>query len=205
MAMKLHDWQNSYNSRKILATAFECDISIEPVAIDIKNQSKTPEFLAMNPNGKVPVLTDGGFTLWESNAIMCYVAAKDPARRLLPTDLAQRARIDQWLFWQTAHLSPSIGKVSYERYWKTKMNLGTPDEAAVEAAMPEVTRYLTVLDTQLAKTQWVAGSDLSVADFACAVTFMMRSDIGLNLTAFPNVTKWLSNIEARPSWKNTAW
>lgn len=205
MTMKLHDWQNSYNSRKIRAAAFECDINIEPVAVDIKSQSKTPDFLAMNPNGKVPVLTDGSFSLWESNAIMCYVASKDPSRRLLPTDPMQRARVDQWLFWQTAHLSPSIGKVSYERYWKAKMDLGTPDEAAVEAAMPEITRYLGVLETQLAKTQWVTGNDLTVADFACAVAFMMRAEIKLELGAFPNLTKWLSNIENRPSWKNAAW
>lgn len=205
MTMKLHDWKNSYNSRKIRAVAFESDINIEPVAIDIKTQSKTPEFLSMNPNGKVPVLTDGAFTLWESNAILCYVASKDPARRLLPADPTQRAKIDQWLFWQTSHLSPSIGKIAYERFWKAKQGLGAPDEAAIQAAMPEVTRYLSVLDGQLSRTQWVAGNDLSIADFACCAAFMQRSDIKLELGAYPNVTRWLEAIESRASWKNAAW
>ena len=205
MTMKLHDWQNSYNSRKIRAVAFESDINIEPVANDIKVQAKTPEFLAMNPNGKVPVLQDGAFTLWESNAILCYVASKDPARRLLPADPTQRAKIDQWLFWQTSALSPSIGKISYERIWKAKLGLGTSDEAAVQEAMPEVNRFLSVLDGQLSRSQWVAGNDLTVADFACFAAFTQRSDMHLELGAYPNISKWLEKIESRPSWKNSAW
>lgn len=204
--MKIYDWQNSYNSRKIRAAAFECDINIEPVAVDVMGgKTRTPEFLAMNPNGKVPVLTDGSVTLWESNAILCYIASKDPARRLLPADPVANAKVHQWLFWQTSHLSPSIGKISYERIWKARLGLGTPDEAAIVAAMPEVTRYLGVLDSQLAQNAWVAGGDLSVADFACAAAFVQRHDIKLDLGNYTNITKWLEKLEARPSWKNAAW
>lgn len=206
MSMTLYDWKNSYNSRKIRAVAFECDLRIDPVAIDMQaGQNKTPEFLAMNPNGKVPVLKDGPVVLWESNAIMCYVAAQDPTHRLLPTDAQGRAKVDQWLFWQTAHLSPSIGKVSYEKIWKGRFGLGTPDATAIVAAMPEINRYVGVLESQLSKNPWVTGSDLSVVDFAGAASFSLRQEIELNLTAYPAVMAWLTKVEARPSWQNAAW
>ena len=200
MSMKLYDWPNSYNTRKILAIAFETDQKIECVPVNMQNgEHKTPEFLAKNPNGKVPVLVDGSFNLWESNAIACYIAAKDPSHRLLPTDPQQRANVDKWLFWQTAHLSTSIGKIAYERLWKQRMNLGAPDEAAVEAAMPEVNRYMGVLDGWLATHQWLAG-DLSVADFAVATALVNRDTIKFDVSGWKNVTAWLARVETRPSW-----
>jgi glutathione S-transferase len=206
MGMTLLDWKNSYNSRKIRAVAFECDLNIEPKEVNpMAGECKTPEHMAMNPNGKVPVLKDGNFSLWESNAIMCYVAAKDPNHRLLPVNPTERAKVDQWLFWQTAHLSPSLGKLAYEYVWKARLGQGGPDEAAITAAMPEIERYLKVLDTTLAKSKWVAGSDLTVADFACAAAFMTRDSIKLNLTPYSHVTTWLNAVESRPSWKNAAW
>lgn len=202
MTMTLYDWKNSYNSRKIVAIAFETDQAITCKTVDMKaGDHKTSDFLQMNPNGKVPVLVDGNFQLWESNAIACYVAAKDPSHRLLPTAPQQRATIDKWLFWQTAHLSPAIGKVSYERYWKKYMGLGECDESVVTAAMPDVNKFLGVLDSQLATHQWVAG-DLSVADFVLASAVMFVDSIKLDISQWTNVKAWYARIEARPSWQN---
>jgi glutathione S-transferase len=207
MTLKLYDWVNSYNSRKIAAIAFETDQTLTCQAVNMQaGQHKTPEFLAMNPNGKVPVLTDGNFSLWESNAIACYIAAKDPSRRLLPTNPEQRARIDQWLFWQTAHLSPSLGKIAYERIWKPRLGQGVPDEAAIEAAWPDIKRFLGVLDTCLSKSEYLAG-DLSVADFCLAVSFLPRQELRLEINQWPNISRWLNKIESRPSWQaaDMAW
>jgi len=202
--MKLYDWKDSYNSQKIRAAAFETDQRIECVPINMQAQDhKSAEHLARNPNGRVPVLSDGSFNLWESDAILCYVASKDPARRLLPSDPEQRAKVDQWLFWKAIHLAPAIGKVAFERFWKAKFNLGQPDESAVTAAMPDVDKFLTVLDAELAKTTFVTG-DMSVADFSLATVFQTRKDIRLDLSAYTNVTAWLSRIESRPSWQNSA-
>ena len=206
MSMILYDWKNSYNSRKIRAVAFECDQNIDAQSIDIMaGETRTPKYLAMNPNGKVPVLKDEDFCLWESNAIMCYVASKNASSKLLPTNPSERARVDQWLFWQTAHLSPSIGKISFEKIWKAKLGMGQEDPKAIEAAMPEVERYLKVLDGELAKNEWVVGKNLSVVDFACAAAFMMRREINLDLANYSNISRWLDKVESRPSWKNAAW
>jgi glutathione S-transferase len=202
--MKLYDWKDSYNSQKIRAVAFETDQRIECVPVNMQAQEhKLADHIARNPNGKVPVLTDGSFNLWESDAILCYVASKDPARRLLPSAPVQRAQIDQWLFWKSNHLAPAIGKVAYERFWKARMNIGQPDETAVAAAMPDVEKFITILDGQLAKSAFLAG-DLSVADFSMATVFQARKEIRLDLSAYPNVTAWLGRIESRPSWQNSA-
>jgi glutathione S-transferase len=206
MSMTLYDWNNSYNSRKIAAIAFETDQPITCKAVDMKaGEHKTPAFLKMNPNGKVPVLVDGNFQLWESNAIACYVASKDPSRRLLPAGVEQRANIDKWIFWQTAHLSPAIGKISYERYWKKAMGLGECDESVVTAALPDANKFLGILDAQLATHQWVAG-DLSVADFIIAAAVMFVDTIKLDISQWKNVTAWYARIESRPSWsKGASW
>jgi glutathione S-transferase len=202
MSMKLYDWTNSYNSRKIVSIAFETDQKISCVPVNMQaGDNKKPEFLAMNPNGKVPLLVDGDFQLWESNAIACYVAAKDPNHRLLPTSAKERANVDKWLFWQTAHLSPSLGKIGYERLWKKFFGLGECDEAAVAAAMPDVTRFMSVLDTSLATNEWLAGK-LSVADFANATALVNRDEIKLDISEWKNVKAWLGRIESRPSWQN---
>ena len=199
--MRLYDWESSYNSRKILAIAFETDQRVECVPVNMQaGEHKTAEFMAMNPNGKVPLLVDGNFQLWESNAIACYLAAKDPNHRFLPNDPRQRANVDKWLFWQTAHLSPSIGKLTYERYWKNQRNLGACDEKVVDGIMIELNRYMGVLDIWLGSHQWLA-DNLSVADFALAVTFMTRKDINFDISGWKNVTGWLARVEARPSWQ----
>lgn len=201
MAMKLFDWVNSYNSRKILAIAFETDQKITCVPVNLQaEEHKTPEYLAKNPNGKVPLLVDDNFNLWESNAIACYVASKDPSHKLLPTNPQQRAAVDQWLFWQTAHLAPSLGKIGYERIWKKRLGLGEADESAVQAAMTEVNRFLGVLDSRLQTHQWVAG-DLSVADFCLAASFITRADLKLDMTPWVNIKNWLAKVESRPSWQ----
>ncbi len=202
--MTLYDWKNSYNSRKILAIAFETDQTITAKSIDMKaGAHKSPEFMKMNPNGKVPVLVDENFQLWESNAIACYIASKDPHHRLLPTSPQARANIDKWLFWQTAHLSPAIGKISYERYWKKAMGLGECDESIVTAAMPDVNKFLGVLDAELATNQWLAG-DISVADFVLAAAVMFVDTIKLDISPWKNIAAWYARIENRPSWQNAA-
>jgi glutathione S-transferase len=199
--MKLYDWPNSYNSKKIRAVAFETDTRLDLVPIDMsKGEHKTPQFLAKNPNGKVPLLEDGAFSIWESNAIICYLANLDPTHRLLPTDAKLRSNVDRWLFWQTAHLSPSIGKISYERLWKAKMGQGAADENIIAQAMPEVERFMGVLDSWLANREWVA-ENISVADFALGATLSIRNDIQLDVSKYRNVVSWLQRLENRPSWK----
>ncbi len=201
--MKLYDWKDSYNSRKILAVAFETDQRLELCPMDLmgKKEHKTDEHMKRNPNGKVPVLEHNGQYLWESNAILLYVASLDPKSRLLPTQPMERAQVERWLLWQNAHLSLAIGKISYEKVWKAKFGGGPADPAAIEAAMPEVDRFLGVLNTALAGKNFVEGS-LSVADFALATSIGLARELEISLTNFADINRWYHSIAERPSWKN---
>src|SRR4051812_17332144 len=103
--LRLHNSPMSPNCRKVLALALELGLDVESVQVDMmKGAHKEPSFLAKNPNGKVPVLEDNGWYLWESTAIMQYLADKKPEKNLYPTDLRLRAEVNKWLAWDASHL-----------------------------------------------------------------------------------------------------
>ena len=202
--IKLYDSATNSNSRKIHAIARDCDVTLEMMPVDLmQGDGQKPEFLSINPNGKIPAMVDDGLKLFESNAIMCYIAAKHQSP-LLPKDASGRAQVDQWLFWQTAHLSAATGKVAWERLYKKYRNLGEPDQARVEEGLAELDRYLTVLDGVLAKSPYVCGSSLTVADYAICSTLAKapreRLQIENEILKHPHVKKWLGVVESRPSW-----
>ena len=98
--MKLYNANLSPNALRVRAVANELEIPLEVIDIDLrKGEHKTPAYLAINPNGKVPVLVDGDFALWESRAINAYLAAMKPERGLYPSDPRRRAIVDQWSYW----------------------------------------------------------------------------------------------------------
>ena len=196
--MKLHDFPFSPNCRKVRAVAYEVGVRFEPVWVDLlQGGSRTPAFLARNPNGRVPVLEDGDFVLWESVAIMRYLAA---GTALLPTARRAAAEVDRWLAWQLAHLSPAMSKVGFERVVKQLRKLGPPDPAVVEAGIAEFSAITAVLDGALAGKEYVTGA-LSIADFALAGHYSIAPACGLSLAAFPAVESWLARMLARDSMK----
>src|SRR5262245_38420699 len=125
--MRLYDFPFSPNCRKVRAVAYELGVALELVPVDLlKGESRTPAFLAKNPNGRVPVLEDGDLTLWESTAIMRYLAS---GTSLVPTARRAAAEMDRWIAWQLAHLGPAMSKVAFERVVKPLRRLGPPDAA----------------------------------------------------------------------------
>lgn len=199
--MKLYSAAMSPNALRSRAVAFELGLDIELIEVDLrKGENKTPEFLALNPNGKVPVLVDGDFILWASRAINGYLASLKPERGLYPTDAKTRAIVDQWTYWQAIHLGPAMQRVAFERFAKAIFDMGAPDESAILAQLKDIAQFLPVLDGQLAGKDWVTGS-LSLADFAIASTFMSRVPANIALDHVPNVAAWINRLEARPSWQ----
>jgi glutathione S-transferase len=200
--MKLYNAIISPNAIRVRAVANELGIELEIIDVDImKGETKTDSYLALNPNGKVPVLTDGDFVLWESRAITGYLASLRPERGLYPDDAKKRAIIDQWSYWQAIHLGPAMQKVGFERLLKPKFGMGEPDESAIEAQLKDVSQFLPVLNANLAGKDWVAGN-LSIADFAVASTFMVRRASGISLDEVPHVSSWIERMEARASWQS---
>jgi glutathione S-transferase len=198
MDMKLYEFPLSPNCRKVRSVAYELGIVLEPVHVDIfKGESRTPAFLAKNPNGRVPVLEDGDFVLWESTAIIKYLAA---GSTLIPQGARAQAEVDRWLSWQLAHLSPALGKVAFERIVKKLANKGEPDQAAIDAGTAEFEKLSAVLEASLGNKEYLAGR-LSLADFALAAPYSLAPASGLPLDRWPKLDAWLSRMLSRDSMK----
>ncbi|MCB1487978.1 MAG: glutathione S-transferase family protein [Bauldia sp.] len=201
MALTLYDNSFSPNALRTRAVAYELGLPIELVSIDLRGDERTTDdYLALNPNAKVPTLVDGDFVLWESRAINAYLAGLAPESGLYPHDPRERAIIDQWSYWQAIHLGPAMQKLAMERYFKKKYGFGEPDPAAIEKAEKDVDQFLRVLEDDLKDKDWVAGR-LSIVDFAVASTFVFRKEAGISLADFPHVVAWIERVEARPSWR----
>lgn len=196
--MKLHDFPFSPSCRKVRAVAYELGIELDHVHVDLlRDEQRTPAFLAMNPNGRVPVLEDGDLVLWESTAIQRYLAA---GTSLVPTERRAAAEVDRWLAWQVAHLAPALRKVAFERIVKPATRRGAPDQAQLEAGLAEVAEVSAVLDGELGGREHVAGR-LSIADFALAAHYSLAPACGIDLTSFTRLEAWLARMLARDSMR----
>ena len=189
------------NCRKVLAGLDLLGAPFERVHVDyFAGDHKKPEYLAINPNGKVPAFVDGDLKLFESRAINAYLASLDPKRRLYPENLKKRAVVDQWSYWQAIHFGPSSQKLTFEKVLKEKFGRGKPDEQVIATEAKETTKLLGVFNSGLTGRDWIAG-DLSIADFALASTLTQRKAAGIDLEPFANVAKWIERLEARKSWQ----
>ena len=199
--MKLYNANFSPNCLRVRAVIFELGADVEIVEVDVfGGGTQTPEYLAVNPNGKVPAFVDGELCLFESRAINAYLASLDPSRRLYPDDLKKRAVVDQWSYWQAIHLGPSSQRLSFEKVLKKRFGRGEPDENVVANETKETTKLLGVFDKALDGRDWIAG-ELSIADFALASTFTLRKEAGIELAAFPKVARWIDRLESRDAWQ----
>src|SRR5574337_1935568 len=132
--MKLYYSPLSSNSRKVRMVAALLDISLELHNVELpKGEQRTPQYLAINPMGKVPVLVDGDFVLPESAAIMIYLAESKPGNTLYPADRHARAEVNRWLFWAANHFSPAAVALVFEKFLKKKFfNGDDPDPVQVK-------------------------------------------------------------------------
>ncbi len=154
--------------------------------------TRTPEYLALNPNGRVPTISDDGFVLSESMAINLYLAKKHG--KLYPADAKSEALAWQWCFWETDRLDRQLTTYANNSFVLPEAQR---DAAAAKAAWDEIAPALDVLEIALGKAQWLAGSDFSVADLnvAAAMVRALSFDIG----KWPKVNAWLHRCWDRPA------
>jgi glutathione S-transferase len=201
--MKLYQFPFSPNCQKVVAVAHEVGMPLELATVDLfKGEARTPAMLAKNPNGKLPILEDADFVLWESTAMLAYIAAKAGRVDLAPTTLRERAEVERWTSWQTAHFGPAIRKVAFERIVKKLGGLGAPDEAVVKAGMEEFATTASVLERSLGTKEYVCGR-LSIADFALAPYAALTASCGLDFEPYPKAAAWLARMTARDSMQRT--
>jgi glutathione S-transferase len=189
----------SPNVRKVRLLAAELGLELEPVTMDItKGEYRLPEYLAKNPNGKVPTLEDDGFVLWESAAILRYLAGKRPEKSLLAAGPRSEALLDQWLFWWTSHPEPALWQLASEKLIKPRFGRTGNDASIVANAHADLARFLPVLDRKL-DGEFVLGR-LSILDFAFAPWLEAAPGLAVELGAHSNIASWLARLRARPYW-----
>jgi glutathione S-transferase len=200
MPIKLYDSKVSPYARKVRLLAAELEIPIEKISLDFqKGEPRKPEYLALNPNGKVPTIDDDGVVLWESIAILKYLAAKK--RKLLPSDARGAAQADQWMFWWANHPEPAIELLIYEILLKPYFGKPGNDASIMQEARDLLDRYLPVLDKQLQGKDYVMG-ELSVVDFAIAPPLeLSQRRLNVDLAKYPGITAWLARLQEKPYWK----
>jgi len=196
----LYGYPDAPPYRKVLWLMAEAGITCRVVPIDIlKGEQNSPSFRALNPCGKVPVIDDGGFILWDSNAISWYLADRYAPGTLVPSEPTQRALVQQWTSWQSADMSPALSKPWYLKFlagiWYPPFDPRTHAEAC-EAAQPQ----LRMLDDHLRGRSYLVNDTLSIADIACAEMVRFGAEGGIDLSPFEHVRPWFEALRARPAF-----
>jgi glutathione S-transferase len=203
--MKLYGIPPSPNTWKVRAVASHLGLPLDLQVIDVgKGDNRTPAYLALNPTGRTPTLVDGSTVLWESNAILQYLGDRK-SNTLWPNDPRTRADIMRWQSWQLAHWGRDACDVLlFEVLVKRFFNWGPPDAAAVEKATQAFHREAQVLDAHLAKQPYLAGSELTLADFAVAAPLFHKDGAELPVAPYAKVQDWFARVAALPAWRESA-
>lgn len=202
--MELHYGRISGNSSRAVFGLLEAGVPWEARILDVKGgENRSAEYLALNPMGKIPTLTDGGFRLWESNAINWYVSETHPEARLLPSSAQGRAAVQRWLCFQMSHVTPACVPVFMATNERIRTYWGVPsDEKRAEAGRKELARFLPVLDSALSEREYLEGV-FSLADIAYVPHFVVLAEGGFDFSPYPHLLAWFERVCARPAWKET--
>jgi len=183
------------NGHKASITLEELDISYDVHIVNLlAGDQKTSDYLKLNPNGRIPTIVDrdeGDFAVFESGAIMIYLAEK--AGRLLPTDRKGRSRVIQWLMFQMGGIGPMMGQANvFYRYFPEKI------QPAIDRYQNECRRLFEVLDAQLAEHEWLAG-DYSIADIANWAWVRTYKWSGVRVDGLEHLSRWMGAMSGRPA------
>jgi len=183
------------NGRKISIALEEMALPYRVQTVDLKaGEQKSPEFLRINPNGRIPAIVDrgaGDFAVFESGAILLYLAEK--SGKLLPAAPQARSIVIQWLMWQMGGLGPMHGQANvFNRYFPEKI------PAVIARYQTETMRLFGVMDRQLAQHEYLAG-DYSIADMACFPWVSQHGWAELDISGFKHLMRWMADVGARPA------
>ena len=180
------------NGWKVSIALEEMGLAYDVKLIDFAtNDQKADWYTKINPNGRIPALDDDGFKLFESGAILLYLAEK--TGQFLPTDAQERSRVIQWLMFQMSAIGPMMGQANvFLRYFPEKI------QPAIDRYQREVTRLFGVMDTQLANNEYICG-DYSIADMSLWPWVSGYDWSGVSVDPFPHLQRWLKLVGDRPA------
>jgi len=197
--LKVWGRNTSSNVQKVMWAVTEIGLPVERIDIGGPfGKNREAAYLAMNPNGLVPTIEEeDGYTFWESNSIVRYLAAKHKSA-LEPADLRVRAQAQKWMDWQLTVMAPAIGPLflGMVRTPPAERNMKAIDDS--KAKTGEATH---MLDTQLARTQFIAGDAFSYGDIPLGIMIWRYRELAPERPAFKNVDRWYAAIAARPGFR----
>jgi glutathione S-transferase len=203
--LKIYATPLSANGRKVLAVSRELGLNAEIHIVNVyRGEGRAAEYLAINPTGKIPTLVDGEFILFESNAILLYLAEGCGDSRLWSTDPKARARIAQWLFWESAHWQPALvallsGVVGHFLLPEVVSRPRTAPDWNSASLQP----LLKTLETTLSADAFLTGSHATIADFSVAGMCTYLRVAAFPFHAYPAISRWYARIEGFDSWRAT--
>lgn len=189
---------NSINVQKVLWTLAELDVPYRRIDAGMKfGVNDTAEYKAMNPTGQVPTIDDDGYVLWESNAIVRYLAAKHATGTLYPEALAARFSAERWMDWQATTFNNAISPLFVGL-------IRTPpekrDAAALDQAREKCEACLALLDAELAGRPFLNGDTFTIADIPAAAAVNRWYLLPVTRTPRPHAERWLAALAARPGF-----
>lgn len=200
--MKLYTFPASPNSLRITAVAYQVRLPLELVPVDLtKREHMTPEFTQLNPNNKIPVLVDGDFVLWESGAIMHYLAELKPRSKLVPREREARMRMHQWMYWNATSLGAAAQFLVFEHLVKGLLHLGEPDPNEIRRGEEGMHRFCKVLNEHLRGRDFLVGDGLTLADHHVASTFVHAEAGRYPLSGYDEVRRWSGQMLTSRPWK----
>jgi glutathione S-transferase len=198
--MKIY-WIKAQAPRRVLALVKHLGIKAE--FIDVSQQPgglKSPEFVALNPNKKAPVLVDGDLVLWEASAIMAHLCIKAGSDMWPAHNPAEQVEVLKWLSWNDCHWIGAVGSHYLEHVVKRTFNLGEPDSAVLLPKNANLEKFAKVLEKGLEGKQFIACGRLTIADFQLASMARYWRESEMPLEKYPNIVRWLDGLERIPAW-----
>lgn len=197
--MTLYTTPRSANGVKPLALVHHLRLDVAIEQIDVyAGQGATAGYRAVHPLGKVPALIDGDLVLWESNAILQYLAEGPGGGALWAPEPAGRADIARWMFWEAAHWQPTL-IAALTPYVAHRLGLG-PAPAAIDWDGLAHDRIVAALEAHLSTREYLAQGRLSVADLSVAAMWIYAADAGPPAGLLPAITRWYARVAALPAW-----
>lgn len=198
MTIRLYCFGESGNAYKAALTMELAGVAWKPVYVDFfHGEARSPDFLALNPMGEVPVMVDGDLTLSQSGAIQDYIVEK--TGKLGGGSAAERREVLRWVFWDNHKMSSQAGTVRF------MMNF-LPEEKRSDEVIAFLQGRLRValktLERALEGRDWLVGAGPTIADIACCGYLFYPEPFGFDRSAFPNIDAWLARISALPGWKH---
>lgn len=203
--MILHTVPGSPNSRKVEAVILHLGLEVEVRHYDaFKGELRKPDYLAINPNAKAPTLEDGDFKLWETTAIMQYLADKAGDNTLFPRNPRTRADITRWQCWEGLYFNGALGTLAFEIVAKAKHNAGPPDTALVEQARVTLSRFAPVLDAHMDGRKYLVDDQLTLADYSMVMFEPYVNLVPFNFAPYPHIHTYFGRMRQSEHWSRTA-